>query len=184
MGPLEMELRDTLEGIGAAYNAGDLDRFVSYFEDPCFVTWQNAAVSKNRKQIKQYLREMTQDRLRAIDSSSIHLLADGLSAVHLDQQTAIASGRSMDHYELSEGAKYDQWTRWSATLVKRDGRWQVASLHLSVDMFDNPVLAMVFQRTAWWTGGIAGGVGLVVGLVLGWVAGRVGKRRMTKPEVG
>jgi ketosteroid isomerase-like protein len=170
--PVQAELRTLLNGIAAAYNAGDIDRLTSYLDDNCIVTWPDGTVNQGVKQVKEYLKRMIQGPHRFIDKSNIELATSGPSVMHTGNTTAIAYGRSLDHYKLSEGAEYDQLTTWTATLVKKDGRWQVASLHLSTSMFDNPVLALVYQRTAWWVGGIAGVVGLVLGLVGGWMAGR------------
>ncbi|NDA66908.1 MAG: DUF4440 domain-containing protein, partial [Verrucomicrobia bacterium] len=59
--------------------------------------------------------------------------------------------------------------RWSATLVKENGRWLIASLHASTNLFDN-VLLNLAERAAV----LAGVACLATGLILGW---RVGRRR-------
>jgi hypothetical protein len=71
---------------------------------------------------------------------------------------------------LTDGTEFNQDTRWSATLVKKkDGTWKAANVHISVNMFDNPVLNLAIKRTGIWAGGIAGGGGLLLGLVVGAV---------------
>ena len=58
----------------------------------------------------------------------------------------IAYGHSTDQYTLRDDSQFTLNTRWSATLVKGDaGQWQLASLHVSTNLFDNPVLDMLKQ---------------------------------------
>jgi hypothetical protein len=66
---------------------------------------------------------------------------------------------------LTNGIKFDQDTRWSATVVKKDGQWKVANVHISANEFDNPILDIVRRRTAWWAGGISAAAGFIVGAV-------------------
>jgi prolipoprotein diacylglyceryltransferase len=43
----------------------------------------------------------------------------------------------------------------------------VASIHISVNLFDNPILGIAIKKTATWVGGLAGGGGLLLGLIGG-----------------
>ncbi len=68
---------------------------------------------------------------------------------------------------MTSGRTFDLPARWSATLVKEGDRWLVANLHMSDNLFDNPLLAMAKRRP-----GGQGGIALVVGL-----AGRLPSRQ-------
>jgi hypothetical protein len=57
-------------------------------------------------------------------------------------------------------------------MVKEDGRWQIAGLHVSANLFNNPILDMAIKKTAWWAGGGALVVGLLLGIVIGRMLGR------------
>ena len=165
--PTHEELRNVLKEMKAAHNADDLDKLVSFLDDNVVVTWQNAKVTKGPKEVKDYYIEMTKGPNRVVQKSTIKPEADDKSFLHNDGKTAIAWGSSKDHYLLTDGTEFNQDTRWSATVVKKDGKWKVASVHISVDMFDNPILNMAIKKTAIWVGAIAGGGGLLVGLVVG-----------------
>ena len=53
-------------------------------------------------------------------------------------------------------------TRWTATVVRRDNTWQIASLHLSTNMLDNPIIEKM-KTTSY----LLGAFGLVMGLTIG-----------------
>jgi hypothetical protein len=84
----------------------------------------------------------------------------------------VAYGHSNDHFKLRDGTEFDQLTRWSSTLVKKDGRWKVASVHISANLFDNPVLYLAVKTTALWTGGIGAVAGMIVAFLISWLIGR------------
>jgi hypothetical protein len=88
----------------------------------------------------------------------------------------VGYGHSNDHYDLTDGTEFDQNTRWTATLVKKDGKWKATSIHISTNMFDNPILTLAIKKSMWWFGGIGGGVGLLAGLLVGFVYHRSSKK--------
>ena len=53
------------------------------------------------------------------------------------------------------------------SMVKRDGKWVIASFHTSSDIFDNPILDMS-KKAARYTAAATAAVGLAVGAALGW----------------
>jgi hypothetical protein len=63
-------------------------------------------------------------------------------------------------------------SRWSSTVAKSDGQWKIVSLHLSSNVFTNPLIAELTRALTY-----AGGAGLVVGGLAGWLLGR--RRRST-----
>ena len=170
------ELRALMKEMVAAYNAGELDKLMAVLDDNCVVTWQNAHVDKNSQQVKAYIEEMTKGPNRVVKKSTIAPEADELSFLYNDNNTAVGFGHSKDHYELTDGTEFDQNTRWTATLVKKDGKWKATSIHISTNMFDNPILRMAVMKSMWWSGGIGVGVGLLAGLLAGWLFRRSGKK--------
>jgi len=101
----------------------------------------------------------------------INPVADELTILHGDD-TGVASGSSTDHYVLADGDEFDLETRWSATVVKSGDDWQVASLHVSSNLFDNPVLKALSRLIT--LAGIAAGLG---GLLIGYGIARLLSRR-------
>jgi len=79
-------------------------------------------------------------------------------------------GSATEHFKLSNGMTFDLPAQWSATLVKEDGKWLIASLHASDNLFDNPLLNAAKRMTYW-----AGGLGALFGLLIGWLVARTRK---------
>ena len=57
--------------------------------------------------------------------------------------------------------------RWTATLVRENGRWLIGSLHVSTNIFDNVLLNLAKKY-----GVRAASLALVAGGILGWLLGR------------
>ena len=87
-------------------------------------------------------------------------------ATLLGDDTAVSSGRSVAHYTLM-GTEYEFENRWTATLVKENGKWLLVGYHVSLDALDNPIIDIA-KRGLYW----AGGIGVLVGLLGGFVVGR------------
>ena len=85
--------------------------------------------------------------------------------------TGISYGTSVGKYNVL-GQNIELKNHWTATLVKEDGAWKVASYHVSGNILDNPLLNMAKGYLYW-----AGGVALVVGLLLGFLIGRMSAKK-------
>ena len=96
----------------------------------------------------------------------MEVTVDELSILH-GENAAIAFGSAKEHFTLVGNKQFDFTGRWTATMVKEDGKWLVASLHASDNIFDNPLLNMA-KKAWWWVGGGA----LVIGALVGWMIGR------------
>jgi ketosteroid isomerase-like protein len=174
--PAHEELRTLLKESVAAYNAADLDKLLTYLDDDVIVVWQNATLNRGKKEVKAYIEEMTKGPNRRVEKSTIAPTPGALSILHNDGKMAVAFGHSRDHYLLIDGTEFDQDTSWTATLVKKDGKWKTTSIHISTNMFDNPVLNLAVKKTALWAGGVAGGIALLLGLLVGFFLGRSRKK--------
>lgn len=86
-----------------------------------------------------------------------------LRAVHGDD-TAIAWGTSVERFSLTSGLDFELHGRWNATLVRKDGRWRLASLSMNQLFFDNPLLNGARRMSRWMA--LAGlGCGLLAGIL-------------------
>jgi ketosteroid isomerase-like protein len=178
--PAHDELRALMKEFLVVYNSGDIDKLIRYLDDNVVITWQNAHVDKSPQEVKAFFERMNNGPDRIVEKSSIAPEPDALSLLYNNGLTAIAYGHSNDHYKLRDGTEFDQNTRWSTTLVKKEGQWKVASMHISTNMFDNPVLNLAIKRTALWTGGISGVVGMIVAFSISWMVGRRRTARGTR----
>jgi len=164
------ELRAFRDGLLDAINQGDIDRELTFLHPNVVVTWHDATVSRGRDGVRAYLYRMLKAPGRAVAAYHAKVDVDELTILYGDA-VGIAFGSALEHFELTSGRSLDLPARWSATLVKVAGRWQIASLHASDNLFDNPLLKIA-ERMVWWAGGVALVVGLAAGLVLGRRRGR------------
>ncbi len=144
---------------------GDVERELTYFHPNAVVTWHNAEVSRGHDGIRKYLARMLEGPNKVVDSFSADVNVDELTILY-GGDTGISFGSAVEHFKMASGMNFDLPARWSATMVKENGRWLIASLHASDDMFDNPLLNMT-RRLVWWAAGIALALGLAIGLLLG-----------------
>jgi ketosteroid isomerase-like protein len=160
--PVFKELLAVRQGLIDAYNARDVDALVSFCHPDVVVTWQNAEVSRGREGIKTYYQKMMVGDERVVDELRANPTVDE-RALLFGGDTAISRGQMNDHYRLRDGSEFDLDSRWSATLVKEDDRWQIAAFHASTNAFDNDILRVVAKRSAM----LAGGVAVLPGALLG-----------------
>jgi ketosteroid isomerase-like protein len=167
-------LRALRDELIRAVNEKNGDAIVAHMHPDVVLTMQDGKdvrAIRGRDAVRDYLNRMLVGPERGVESLQVNPVADDLSIFHHDD-TAVSYGSSVDHYRLSDGTQFDLKTRWSATLVKDADRWLVAGLHVSSNLFDNPVLDGA-KRIAMWIGVGAG----VAGLVLGGLLMRLVRRR-------
>ena len=178
--PAHEQLRTLRREMVEAINTNDIDALLTHLEADAVVTWMDGSVSRGPQGVREYLEQMTKGENRKVNSHTTEAVVDDLT--HLYGDTGVATGNSRDEFILTDGRNFAVNTRWTATLVKRDGGWKLASFHASTGMFDNPVLRLAVRQTALWTGGIAGVVGLVVGIVGTWALRRRGQGGKPSPR--
>ena len=162
--PAHEQLRTLRREMVDAINKQDIDARLTHLDKNIVVTWMDGQVSKGPQGVRKYIEKMTKGENRKVKSYKTEAEVDDLT--HLYGNTGVAFGHSRDQFELTDGRELDVNTRWTATLVKKNGKWKLAAFHASTDMFDNPVLNIAVKRTALWVGGIAAAAGLVVGAIV------------------
>ena len=172
--PAHDELIKVRTGLIEAYRKNDVEGILSYCHPKVVVTWQNGEVSKGPEELRAYINKMMTGPNKIVERLTAEPTVDDLSTIHHDD-TAISYGRMNDEYLLRDGMNFKLNSRCDASLVKEGERWLIADFHASANVFDNDILRMAVQKTAWWTGGAALMVGIVVGLVGGRLFGRRAK---------
>jgi uncharacterized protein (TIGR02246 family) len=170
--PAHKELRALRQELVEAVNKNDIDALLTHLDKDVVVTWLDGRVSRGHEGVREYIEKMTKGENRKVNSYKTEAEADELTHLYGETGvvTGVVTGHSKDAFVLTDGHDFVVNTRWTATLVKKDGdKWKVAGFHASTGMFDNPVLDIAVRRTALWTGGIAAGAGLVVGLGVAWL---------------
>jgi ketosteroid isomerase-like protein len=164
--PAHNELRAVRDGLLAGMNSGDIEAQLRFLHPNVTITWHNAEVSRGHEGVRGYLNRMLNGPSKVVEKFGAEVKVDELSIL-FGGDTAIAFGSANEHFTLTGGRVFDFTGRWSATLVKENGKWLVANLHTSDNIFDNPLLNRAVSAL-WWLGGVA----LLIGLFAGWLIGR------------
>lgn len=94
--------------------------------------------------------------------------ADHLSIL-VKPDVAINRGTGHGTFTFADNSELAVDTRWTATLVKHDGRWKLAAFQFAPSIFDNPVVS-AYRNWIYKAAIIAGLAALVVGVLIGrWI---------------
>jgi hypothetical protein len=160
------ELRAMRDGLVDSMNKGDIERELTYLHTNAVVTWHNAEVSRGREGVRAYYSRLTSGPDKMVDKFSAEIKVDELTILH-GENAGISFGSSIEHFQFTNGRRFDLKGRWTATLIKENGKWLIGSLHVSTNLFDNVLLDMVKKYAV-----RAVCIAVVVGAVLGWLIGR------------
>lgn len=160
-----------LSSVEAAINAQDIEGIVAQMTADCTVTWWNAEVSRGHDDIRAYYRRMVKDSGRIISKYTTQAkLGAHARFVGSAGDVALADGTMEDEFFPIIRGPFRLNSRWSATAAKSGGEWKIVSLHLSSNVFTNPLISEL-TRALWY----AGAGGLMVGGLAGWFLGRRAK---------
>ena len=134
-------LRAMRDGLMDAVNKSDIDQELTYLTTNVVITWHNAEVSRGREGVRDYYNRMLNGPNKVVADFHAEVNVDELTILY-GENTGIAFGSSVEHFKLTNGRSFDLKGRWTATMVKEDGRWLVAGLHVSTNIFDNVMLDM------------------------------------------
>jgi ketosteroid isomerase-like protein len=176
---LHHEDRQALLGILSkvenAINAQDVEGILAQMSPDCTVTWWNAEISRGHDDIRAYYRRMVKDPGRIISKYTTHAkLGAHARFVGSGGDVALADGSMEDEFFPIVRGPFKLNSRWSATAAKSEGVWKIVNLHLSSNVFTNPLISEL-TRMLW----IAGGTALVVGGLAGWFLGRRSRPRQS-----
>jgi len=163
--PAHEPLRQMRAEMEQAMNAGDIDGLTKHVTDDLVFTTMNGDVVQGKDGLVKYYEKMMKGPTPRVKSIKTHFEADALTILYGDKM-GVAYGYSDDHYVLADGSEFNVKPRWSATMVEQNGTWKIANFHYSVNMFDNPVVAAVTQKT-YMIVGVAAAVGVGLGLFVG-----------------
>ena len=169
--PAHQELRQLRDGLLAAMNKGDLEGTLAFLDTNCVITWHNAEVSRGHEGVRAYFNRVMTGPNKIVESFHCEINVDEKTILRDGDNMGISFGSSDEHFKLAGGKNLDVKGRWTATLVKENGHWLVASLHASTNLFDNVMLDLA-KKTAY----VAAAICLATGLIAGWLLGRRRKR--------
>lgn len=170
--PAHAELRKLREAIVDAIRKNDLDAILAHLDEDVVVTWQDGSATRKPQGVREYYERMTTGPDRIVERVEIDPKVDQLT--HFYGDTGVAAGSSRDLFVLTDGRELNFDTRWTATVVKKQGQWKLASFHISTNAFDNPVLKLAIGKVLAWSLGIGVPCAAAVGILIGrWWTRRV-----------
>jgi uncharacterized protein (TIGR02246 family) len=164
--PNHEQLRVLRDGITDAMNKKDVDGIISFLHPDIVFTTMNGDVAKGHQGIRDYYVKMMSGPNRVVDSVTVKFNADDLTSLYLNDSMGVCYGSTQDVYTLKGGRRMDINARWTATMIKEDGKWLVTAIHYSTNMFDNPVLTAL-QKTMMMVGMGCAVVGILLGMMIG-----------------
>jgi len=163
-------LRAMRDATVSALNKGDMEAVIPHLHKNIVFTAMNGEVCRGHDALRAYFNKMMKDPGHIVDSLQITPTVDHLTDLY--GNTGVAYGSSVDHYKLTDGDEFAVNSRWTATLVKEHGNWEVASFQSAENIFDNPLINKA-TKALYWGVGVAGAFGFLLGVLL---AKRQGKR--------
>ena len=145
--------------VEGSINDQNIDRMLAQMDDNVTVIWLNAEVSRGKDEVKAYYRRMVGGE-NAILKKYLTKAKVGAPAKFYGD-IAVADGSAADEFYPNARGVFRLDSRWSAALVRKSGEWKIVSLHLSSNVFNNPLLDEIKADIV-----KAAVVGFVVGLVL------------------
>lgn len=164
-------LRALKQGAETAFNklgeTGDekyLDDLLGLVHDDVVLSAMNGVQAVGKQGLADnYRRTMTgPDRTVRTVHHTFEVAA--LTKLHGDD-TGVAYGTSVGTYELTDGSSFTANTKWTATMVREDGKWLLASFQFAPSIFENPLLEKA-TSVFYWGVGAAGLIGLLLGYLL------------------
>ena len=166
------ELIKVFREIEASINAQSVDRMVTQMAPEATVTWLNGEVSRGHEEIKAYYNRMVRGEKRILDRYVTAAKLGAPAKFYGNGEVAVADGTTEDEFFPVSRGPFRLSSNWTATCAKIDGQWKVVALHLSSNVFTNPLLDEV-KGVVWYAaaGALAGG------FVLGWLMSRLRRRK-------
>ena len=159
--PAHNELRTLRTEIIAAITAGDFDAVLKHAHPDVVVTWQTNEVCRGHQGLRDFFARTGKE---AFKGYKVPPTPDSLTILH-GGDTGVSFGETVANYRLL-GKDFEAKSRWTATVVKQDGRWQLAGYHISMNVLDNPLFDGA-RKALWPVGGMALAAGLAAGVFLG-----------------
>ena len=174
------ELRAVREGMLEAIKTKDSAALLAHLHPDVVLTVlddRSLTVVRKHEGVRDYLTRLFTGPKAGVKVFQPALTMDEQTILHGDE-TGIAFGSSSDHYVLADNSEFDVPTRWSATLVRHEGKWKIANLQVSSNPFDNPVVTSLTRKLYWFAGGGAAG-GFLLGMLVMSLLGRARKPAST-----
>ena len=157
------QLRAMLATVAEALNSRNVDALAPLLSGKFSIVTMDQKRFTSLPEVKGYFEGFFKGDKPLLKKVSFKPSADALTEF-LSQDVGVCHGTSQDTYDFTDGDTRTMNSRWSAVVVKERGTWKLASLHVGVDLMDNPVLSALKDSLY-----KAAGAGLLAGLLLGFL---------------
>ena len=158
--PAHAELRTLRTEVLAAVSAGDIDRVLQSLHPNVVVTWQNGEVNRGRDGVKAFFERRGR---QAFSGYKVPPTPGDLTILYAGSTSGVSFGRSVGQFNLL-GKSWEFENRWTATVVRENGKWLLTSYHVSWNALDNPLLNTA-TRAVYYVAPLA----FVAGLAIAWL---------------
>lgn len=168
------ELRALMKVFSNGINRLDMSEAAPYLHQPFSGTAISQHFMATPQEIQSYFDDLFHGPKAVLKSVEIKPEVDELTEIY--QGTfGVARGSNQETYELADGRVYEMTSRWTATVIKDEGKWKLLAIHAGINFLDNPVLADVESLSTIYGAGGAGG-GIILGGLVGFLLGRRRRR--------
>ena len=157
--------------IEAGINEQNVERMIAQMHPDATVTWLNGEISRGHDAIRSYYQRMVKCERRYLDKYTTAAKVDAPARFYGEGTVAVADGSAQDEFVPVGRAPFGLDSRWTATSARIGGEWKVVALHLSTNVFTNPLMDEAKRAAIY-----AGAGGAAGGLLLGWLIGRRRRR--------
>lgn len=141
-------LRMLMSKATTALNKQDMEGLAACFTKNFAFTTVDQTVLTSTLSMQKYYDRMLRQKDSPVTSYTISPIVE-IPTIFLDENTGYSCGTSDDTYTLRKNSrKVHMPCRWTATVVRENGAWKLASVHTGVNVMDNTVLRV--RTMPWW----------------------------------
>jgi hypothetical protein len=161
------ELRALLRTAREAVNAKNFDALKPLFHERFSITTVDQKLFTNFDDFKAHFATLFNGANAPLKSITFNPEADALTEF-VGDSIGLSHGTSTDTYNFTDGDTRTMTSRWTATLMKDNGKWKILNLHIGADILDNPVTTAA-KGYVYKVGLGAALGGLLLGFIVAWV---------------
>jgi ketosteroid isomerase-like protein len=158
-------IQEAFNRMGASAKPDDMAALLEFAHPDVILTAMTGESVRGKAEVMAYFRREMVDEGHSLTSMHSVFEADHLSIL-LRPDLATNRGTAHGTFVFTDGTVLPVDTRWTATMVKHDGRWTIAAFQFAPSVFDNPV-TNAYRAWIYKAAVIAGVAGMVLGLVIG-----------------
>jgi ketosteroid isomerase-like protein len=155
--------------VGMSGSREDLEKLLDFVADGVILVPMNGQTAIGKQGIIDYFGRTMTGPSRTVQSVHHEFEVAELTTLYGDD-TGVAYGNTKGTYALAGGMNFEVNANWTATMVKQNGKWLLASFQFGPSIFDNPLLTQAV-RSMYWGVAISALVALAAGFTIGrWTA--------------